>query len=292
MTLRTDHSFHIGEQHLKNGKPAQDYALSGKLSENLAYAIVSDGCSSGGMTDIGARLMTLATKEALTGYTEIADILTLEDPIATVNGRRDELFESYRNALGLDYRDLLATSVWMVSSKDMALAHITGDGVVAFQHEYDLRIEHTKWAQNRPYYPVYKLASMNEDYEAMFAADPEPFTVVCESTSPGQGGVPDGYLSNLSVKVGMDGFITFGGGTSEVWPGKLLSAAIFSDGVEQVDGLSMTETVKQLMAFKSTRGQFAVRRMNRFLAEAKKVGRGPIDDIAMAVIHLDDETKT
>jgi hypothetical protein len=39
-------------------------------------------------------------------------------------------------------------------------------------------------------------------------------------------------------------------------------------------------------AWKSTEGQFSVRRMNRFLTETKKIGKGPQDDVAQAVIHL------
>ncbi len=65
MSLKTDHTFQIGLQHLQTGKPCQDFALSGTIADDLVYAIVSDGCSSGGMTDIGARLMVLATKRAI-----------------------------------------------------------------------------------------------------------------------------------------------------------------------------------------------------------------------------------
>jgi hypothetical protein len=44
--------------------PCQDYALSG-VTRHLAYAVVADGCSSGGKTDIGARVLALATAIAL-----------------------------------------------------------------------------------------------------------------------------------------------------------------------------------------------------------------------------------
>lgn len=65
MDYKTNHAFHIGAQHLSLGKPCQDYAVSGSINDTTAYAIVSDGCSSGGETDIGARIVALATKRAL-----------------------------------------------------------------------------------------------------------------------------------------------------------------------------------------------------------------------------------
>lgn len=286
MSLTTDHSFHIGEQHLRNGKPNQDFALSGKLSDDFAYAIVADGCSSGGMTDIGARLMCLSTKQALTEYGSIADVLLLDEPIEIITRRRNEILAQQQQALGLVYQDMLATCVWALSSPDVAIAHIAGDGVIAMQYEHDLWIERTQWAENRPYYPAYALAGKNDEYLASFGEITEPFKIIRQSTVPGQGGIPDGFLSTHTGVDGLSGYTTVGGGVSDTWPGRLLSIGVFSDGLEQVDQLSFEESTKSLMSFKSTNGQFATRRMNRFLQDAKKQGRGPLDDIAMAVIHL------
>ena len=60
----TDSVFAIGASHVATGKACQDYTLS-RASDTYAYAIVSDGCSSGGMTDVGARVLALATATAI-----------------------------------------------------------------------------------------------------------------------------------------------------------------------------------------------------------------------------------
>ena len=72
MQFFTDEYFHIGRAHLGNGQPCQDYALSGQ-TEETAWAIISDGCSSGGKTDIGARLITLTTAKALKNIAKTID---------------------------------------------------------------------------------------------------------------------------------------------------------------------------------------------------------------------------
>jgi hypothetical protein len=65
--------------------------------------------------------------------------------------------------------------------------------------------------------------------------------------------------------------------------------AVFSDGVTQVDGMDWRDVVAELMNFKSIEGDFVKRRMNRFLKDCRAHGKGPIDDISMACIHIDHE---
>src|SRR3990167_9350088 len=64
MLFETDSYFHIGHAHLNAGKPCQDYALAATYGV-AAYAIVADGCSTGGKTDVGARIVALATAKTL-----------------------------------------------------------------------------------------------------------------------------------------------------------------------------------------------------------------------------------
>ena len=54
-----------------------------------------------------------------------------------------------------------------------------------------------------------------------------------------------------------------------------------SNGVTQVDGMDWRDVVAELLSFKSTEGDFVKRRMNRFLKDCQKHGKGPIDDIAI-----------
>ncbi len=290
--LNVDHSFHIGEQHRKIGKPCQDYALSGLLDEQTAYAIVSDGCSSGGMTDIGARLVALATRRALTELHIKNGFPAKDEHVSAINKLRDSYLEDYRRVLDLTHKDLLATCLWAVANKDMAFAHATGDGMIALQYEDELFLESFEWAKNMPFYPAYKIGNMVDSFKNVLADEPEPFTDILESTSPtGMGGIPDGFLSTHDVATGMRGVGTWWAIHNTDCSGNLQTIALFSDGVKQVREMSYQTVAAGLLAFKSTTGAFAVRRMNRFLKDIEKIGGSPIDDIAFAVIHIADKNK-
>jgi hypothetical protein len=285
MNMVTDHAFHIGEQHLRNGKPCQDYALSGMLTENLSFAIISDGCSSGGMTDIGSRLMTLATRQAL------IDNITDGSPpdVDLVHAARDAYLEMYRRSLGLNTNDMLATCIWAIANNDWVIANVTGDGVVVVKCQYDHIVHQFNWDKNMPYYPAYRIGGLDQSFMESMESNSEPLTYIEEGLAPtGMGGCRDGNLRTLSVDIGMKGVrIGHAHASADTYPGRILSVGIFTDGVEQVDQMNYDQAVTELLAFKSANGQFFTRRMNRFLQDVRKTGRGPLDDIAGAVIHFE-----
>jgi hypothetical protein len=276
MKLITDHSFHIGEQHLRQGKPCQDYALSGTLDHETAYAIVSDGCSSGGLTDIGSRLISLATLRALTLQ------LNQGGGLEFIGATRNGLMETYQASLGLHPKDLLATSLFAVTNGDQVLVSVIGDGVVALQYEYGLMIISYEWNNNTPYYPIYQPTGHDAAFSTVHQGSLFPLTITTTSETTGRAVKP------VDLMTGMRDQLSSYPLYSETL-GQLQSLALFSDGVGQVDQFGQATAVQALLSFKSTSGQFAVRRMNRFMAESKKVGRGPVDDIAFAVIHISYE---
>lgn len=59
--MNSDCYFEIGHSHTI----CQDYALTGKINDVLSYAIISDGCSSSPLVDVGARLLAHSAKEYL-----------------------------------------------------------------------------------------------------------------------------------------------------------------------------------------------------------------------------------
>ena len=123
----TDHIFNIGTQHLRGGKPCEDYAFSGNLGD-AAYAIVSDGCSCGDKTDIGARLICLSTAQVIEDVWSQSRDIDVRDQVMK---RQTILFASAASHFGLTIRDMLATSVYAVLSESGAIAHVCGDGVIA-----------------------------------------------------------------------------------------------------------------------------------------------------------------
>lgn len=270
MKLNVDHAFHIGEQHLRQGKPNQDYALSGALENGLHYGIVSDGCSSGGETDIGARLVSLALKQALAS-----------GPSVSIVDRAQVYLDSMQCTLHLANRDLLATGMLVMGHESQFVSTLVlGDGLVVEQSMHGtLYVHKYEWSDNMPYYLAYALSGRSE----FLAREP----VLTEEFWSISG--PDDWQYHRTVE--RSTFEATREGTK--WshepprgPWDLASIAIISDGALQVDNLPWQRVVWELMHFKSTNGRFAARRMNRFLSEAKTRGRGPLDDIAMAVIHF------
>jgi hypothetical protein len=276
MEYRTNHTFHIGAQHHSLGKPCQDYALSGTLSGSIAYAIVSDGCSSGGETDIGARIVALATKRALEENAYLPG-LTVE----RVNVVRDAYMDVYRRTLGLEHRDLLATCLWTLFTPSCLLIHATGDGAMALIYEDGTEVYETSWADNKPYYPAYRLGGIDNSFITAHQNTKLPFSVKTTRMDARGESLIDGY----TVEQGMGGFtLDLANKDNSLSRERLKGVALGTDGTTQVDSFDTLATIRELTSFKSTQGDYLVRRMNRFLSESKKIGRGPIDDIACATI--------
>ena len=60
--MNTDFYCEIGDSHVA----CEDYALAGKINDNISYAIVADGCSSSPNVDVGARVLAHAALDYLT----------------------------------------------------------------------------------------------------------------------------------------------------------------------------------------------------------------------------------
>lgn len=276
MRITTDHAFHIGSQHLRSGLPCQDYAMSGKVSDGL-YAIVSDGCSTGGRTDVGARIVTHTTA------------LALEKTGASGGVSFDVDCSAHdwwvaRN-LGLSRSDLFATCLYIKALPSLpgVQARMLGDGVFAERRaDGRLFMERVEWADNMPAYRAYH----QDDFVAFNAAQAKNFfpTSTSQFHLRELGADSSSWESGSDLPTSILGKEWFSNSQDMA---DLIDVAIFSDGVAQVEGMDWRDVVAELMAFKSTEGDFVKRRMNRFLKDCLRHGKGPIDDISMAAIHID-----
>lgn len=285
MRLTTDHIFHIGGQHLRNGKPCEDYALSGAL-DGAAYAIVSDGCSSGDKTDIGSRIVALAARQAITRVWSKDRSLEVEADIGIFQGQ--QILEA-QSLLGLSLEDMLATSVYALAVPGIgALTSLQGDGVVATaaldgamtMYRYD-------WSGNAPFYPAYR----HENRTAFIAHHGGDVNALAVSWSAWHGDGGDSFCESASGTMSLlDGIsgITLRITAEEL--ANLRFIAVFTDGVTQISDMPWQRAVCELLSFKSTEGSFAKRRMNRFLRDIRTQGNEPLDDISYAVIQLESET--
>lgn len=279
----TDHYFQIGASHLSAGKPCQDYALSG-ANDLVACAIVSDGCSTGRHTDVGSRVLTLSTLQAIRDHAKASNG-AFDTAKVSITSRQQQILSTSRVLLGLDRNDMLATCAYAYVSHLGGFVHVQGDGVIGIKYrDGTIHMTRYEWANNTPFYPSYGDGSI-EQFVGVHGGDLDSSRITREFAiwSPSDRVFWDQTSGPLSLRKGLEGMGEFLG------PDELASIeyiAVFSDGVTQIDGYDWKDAVINLMSFKSSNGEFAKRRMIREIKDMQKVGKGPIDDIAFAAIHI------
>ena len=287
--LSTDSFFSLGQAHIGQGKPCQDFALSG-LVGNAAFAIVADGCSTGGLTDVGSRIITLSTAQAIIENIGSGNIT--EETLNRIKTQQQAVMIASRRMLGLSKQDMLATCVFAVLSPSGGFIHLQGDGVFALKFKMGhIMMFRYDWAENAPAYPVYAEDNYS-NFITFQGGDLEANKLKCELWDY----VPDIGLRDINVGFNQLGATecSLGEGisgntffiTEEHLNGGLEFITVFSDGVTQIEGQDWKQAVIDLLAFKNVEGEFAKRRMIRHIKDSQKVGKGPIDDIAYSVIRV------
>jgi hypothetical protein len=247
----------------------------------LAFAVVSDGCSSGRNTDVGARLLVLATAQVVREYWAATQEITLYSTLAVLAKRQDRVRE-VQSLLGMTQDDMLATSMFVCVSQCCGLVRVQGDGVVALKYrDGSIVMTRYEWPQNAPFYPTYLVEGIDAFVEFQ-GGDVDAKVVRACSWAINSEGIYTKVSSDLhSIATGIRGFHTFFNIGDEVE-----YVAIFTDGVTQIENVDWKDAVRSFMGFKTTAGEFAKRRMITGIKETQKVGKGPMDDISYAVIHI------
>ena len=281
--LFTDHYFHIGSAHLTSGKPCQDYAIS-DVYEKMAFAIVSDGCSTGRHTDVGSRMLSLGTASAIRdNWITKHSIDVVKTPLE-LNMQQKLIMSGMQEALGLIEQDMLATCLYAYISAEGGIIHVQGDGVVAIKcRDGKIRMSNLEWANNMPFYPAYKNGNLQQFIDA-YGGDLCKKKLREEVWMIDFDGEDFPYdLNEYSLSRGLSG-VTFEINRKELE--KIEFIAVFSDGVTQIDGLDWKDAVANFLSFKNTTGAFAKRRMIRGIKDSQKNGKGPFDDISYAVVRV------
>ena len=289
MKFHTDDYFHIGHMHLTSGKPCQDYSFSG-LSGDSAFAVVSDGCSRGRHTDVGARVVALSTVSAIKNWLELKNIpiTNLKDLIS--NQHKMAIAKSIE-AFNLELQDMLATCAYACVTPEGGLINLQGDGVIAkVRKDGHVSFSCYQWINNAPLYPAYA----QDDYQSFiqFHGGDLNASVLrveyCDYNDPNQ---PMTWGDICIVPLGssiLETEIIIS--VQEIQ--QLSFVVVFTDGVMQVDGMNWQDVVLELLAFKNLNGEFAKRRMIRFIKDSKKNDKkGPLDDISYAVIRIAEESE-
>lgn len=148
--MKIESYFNIGQRHIYEGTPCEDYATS-SVFNNKCFGVISDGCSgANARTDIGARAWCLAAERVLEKYydsTLIPDNFT------------QELIEIFKeNRLTKNVQEELASLLVLIANRKEANIWIMGDGGYALLHNNgDITLTCYKWEGNMPFYPTYLL---------------------------------------------------------------------------------------------------------------------------------------
>lgn len=275
-----DAHFTQGSAHEAEGTPCQDWALAGGRG-GLPFALVADGCSTSGMTDVGARLLVLGAARAL----------SLGGSDTHPKGLRDLALAMARGAadlLALSPPDLDAT-LGLVAADGVggAVAMLFGDGAVAWRPASGgLEATIVDWAGSMPGYPAYlsgpesRLMAFLVESERLARDLGRPPCVIERVSLLPDGGFASVSVEGRSARDGLDGLILRW--NADEAPDVV---AVTTDGVQQVGGVCPEDALLQLTAIKSARaGAFARRRMSRALADWSRLGFRPTDDLAVAAL--------
>lgn len=278
---RADAHFRTGISHETEGSPCQDYALA----ENgaLPFAVISDGCSTSGSTDIGARLWCLAARDCRR-YRAAKYEMTAHDLSSSMIASVTRV----SRIVSVHETDLDATLGGVFSREDGRIRGILfGDGVFATLSPRGIEINEIEWVGNMPGYPSYLLSDIRHrvfvEQSELLAHDEAEWPCKVSKIR---------YVMGESFDRIVDGYSASGGlnGIQINWPYDTEIAAIMSDGAAQVSGLDLQTVVTELLSFGPARqGAFAKRRLNAALKKFAKDGHRPIDDISIAVLARVDD---
>jgi Protein phosphatase 2C len=284
--MGSDSYFRMGSTHAI----CQDYAVAGE-SDNLTYALLSDGCSGRHIpgepgspyTDFGARFLVQCARRYLGEMVAQTFLAT-----AIAHDARAIAHQARLPGVALDATLLVAVT----NDRGPVVTFQTGDGVIASKsRDGVLRYESLEFGNNMPYYLSYLLSPPR--LRSLFAPPPD------------SGAAPEA-VGKLTITSGIrrpgadwdraQTTINFEDGPIER---KMVFARedvelvlLFSDGVSSFqlkDGtaIPLEQVLDQMFELKGFTGQFLTRRCTRFLQKfCAEHGWQHADDFSVGGLHL------
>lgn len=284
--MNADHAYVIGDSH----KVCEDYARSGIIKRgdssdfDLAYAILSDGCSSSPDTDIGARILVHSAKQVLERRGEfrskehVVQAIVQASSVQKLMNIKEEALDSTLLSLTCHYVGGKAYLNWGM---------VCGDGVVAICGGNRYTIYDIEYKSGYPLYVSYTLDDVRSGELANIDANFNIATIRKFDVVGDQFYDDTFTCSDFPLNVG--NWLSYEDFCYD-WD----SIAVFSDGVksfldEDRKPVDFREVVQELMSFKGFKGQFVGRRMQAFLKQCKKRGWTHYDDLSMAAVYLGEQ---
>jgi hypothetical protein len=266
----------------------QDYSLHfnpGNNDEDLSHhIIVCDGCSSSIMTDIGARILALLTSKNLKQrnlYMFKEDFF--DSIIREINIIKYTLFNKYF------YDEIFdATLLYTEIYQGKLFVNIIGDGVMLIKKKNgNYKIFNIKYPSGYPLYLSYSLNAdrMNSFKRHSLYREIEQFNIVNDKIESVIEKDEDMNEIYLDFKFNID---------------EIEYVVLFSDGIHSFQKIERAETfinkknidfldiIKRIGEFKSFKGNFVQRRINKFLKQCREDNIIHYDDLSVASIYCGD----
>jgi hypothetical protein len=294
--MNADSYFEIGHSH----KVCEDYALSG-VQDDLAYAIVSDGCSSSKNSDVGARLLAHISRDALL-YLHRRKLIY--DPYFLENSLKATLEEliikkclEVKDTLRFpcdifDATILIAAVVGDVWKRKILFSW--GDGYFIIKRlSGAVDVIALSYESNAPYYLSYELSQDKHDaYAAEYGSMPLHKSINRVSVN----GVVNLVGVDVTPTVMQRSYFSVMGERVEV-----TQVIVSSDGIgtyeddprvrpptgTELRKYTALDVIPQIVSYKNPVGEFVTRRMNRLKKEHADAHVIHQDDISCAAITIE-----
>jgi hypothetical protein len=272
--MNTNAYYEIGSSH----RNCEDYALSGIYSD-MAYAIVSDGCSSSEHSDVGARLLSHITKGVLI---HLKDRGVINTPEYSSIFRELVLRKSIevKNSLGLPTDAFDATLLISTVLDDKIVNIAWGDGYVIYKTKDGKLITYgINFSTGAPYYLSYEMSpSKKQAYLDEYGSG----NITTTNTIINSEGVVEFEHKVLNSTCMMQSLY------KEADAPSMGFVTVSSDGlgtyqddpknVEEKKSYKDSDIIPLVMAYKNITGEFVTRRMQRLKYDLEK----------KLIVHLDD----
>jgi serine/threonine protein phosphatase PrpC len=263
--IQTDIFRRIGATHAV----CEDYIIEG--NKPFPFIILADGCSTAKNTDMGARILCHLAKQYVM-YRQNDYMFPLFDykEMGTWIIHNAEL--SARQ-LGLNVSCLNATLIISFFYKDQFHIYMYGDGTfILKKNDDELMIIDLEYTKNAPNYLQYQINSSARDDYHRLGQD----LIITETL--GERVVERKYAYDYNT------FFTF---STELFP----TLVVCSDGIssfvkDKVTRIPLEEIVPEVLAYKSTKGEFLKRRLKRALKIYDQNGIEHTDDLSVGTFLL------
>ena len=263
--MHTDHDYRIGKDHIV----CEDYAISGIIND-VAYAIVCDGCSASPDVDFGARALALSARETLNNLNCLNETTEYNKfGISTVQRAREVLTK-----FPLLHPQALDATLLVAYVKDGILTcYLYGDGVFIHRSKNNIRLIHIDFLSGAPAYLSYNL---DDERMGRYNKEADLSKHVIDTI--------DGSFEPKSLKP-FDPVII----TSPVLDGDVIS--VCSDGINSFrkpnnDSIEWVNLIDEFTKYKNFNGEFVKRRINAFHRQCVKGGITHYDDISISTILI------